>query len=121
MMDVVKRNIDRLIASNDSEDREPLEPMTEWKWQQLYLTARKYGIGPWIADGIEAYRDDFFLQLSPTLYQQMMSLQGDKDPQCMERYELQIDRSAGVLHHLTPTSLRAYANDLIGAIKNIEE
>ena len=33
MMDVVKRNIDRLIASNDSEDREPLEPMTEWKWQ----------------------------------------------------------------------------------------
>ena len=51
----------------------------------------------------------------------MMSLQGDKDPQCMERYELQIDRSAGVLHHLTPTSLRAYANDLIGAIKNIEE
>ncbi len=121
MMDVIQRNIERLIESSDSSQREPLEPMTEWKWQQLYLTARKYGIGPWIADGIEAYRDDFFLQLSPTLYQQMMCLQGDKDPQCMERYRLQMERSACMLHHLTPTSLRAYAKDLIGAIKNIEE
>jgi len=121
-MDVIYRNIERLIAADAADnEREPIEPMTEWKWRRLYQIACKYGIGPWIADGITVYDDDFFLQLSPTLRQQFLDLHGDKDEQCMEKYELQLDRAIGPLHHLKPDSVKAYVQELITTIQNIEE
>ncbi len=119
-MDIIRRNIDRLIYCDTSE-REAIEPMTEWKWQQLYTTVCKYGIGPWIADGMKVYEDDFFLQPSPALRQQLLDLAGEKDEECLRKYELQINRSKSPLHQLSPQSLRAYANDLIKNVKNIEE
>ena len=92
-----------------------------WKWQQLYKIAVKYGIGPWIADGIKTYSDDFFLQMSPTLRQEFLLLQGPKDENRLSRYLLQIERSRGFIHHLSKQSLKAYASELVSNIKNIEE
>ncbi len=119
-MNVIYRNIERLVYS-DSSEREAIEPMSEWKWQRLYLIAQKYGIGPWIADGIKAYEDDFFLQPSPTLRQQLLDMAGERQQEKLERYELAVERSKGFVHKLSPQSLRTYGSDLITAVKNIEE
>lgn len=121
MKNVIIRNLERLLLLDSNAERERIEPMTEWKWQRLYQTVRKYDVGPWVAEGIKAYGDDFFLQMSPTLHQQFLNLQGEKSEENLQRLLLQIDRSLGRLHHLKKESLRAYASELVKTIKNIEE
>ena len=120
-MDIIHRNINRLVYLEAPDDREAIEPMSEWKWKRLYTIVRDYKLGPWIADGVQAYSDDFFLQPSPTLRDQLMAMAGEKDPARLERYELEMDRAKGTLHKLKPQSLHAYARDLINTVKNIEE
>lgn len=121
MKDVIIRNIERLLQLEADGEREQIEPMSEWKWNRLYKIVSRYGIGPWIVDGLKAYQDDFFLQMPSNLHQKFMEMQGDKDPECLERYLLQIDRSMSPWRHLTKRSLQAYTNDIIKNIKNIEE
>ena len=94
-MDIIHRNIDRLIYLEEPSEREAIEPMSEWKWKRLYTIVRDYKLGPWIADGLQAYSDDFFLQLSPTLREEFMALDGEKDPSRLERYELEMERAKG--------------------------
>jgi hypothetical protein len=53
-MDIIQRNIERLIYLDDPADREAIEPMSEWKWQQLYKTVEAYGLGPWIVASMPA-------------------------------------------------------------------
>ena len=120
-MDIIHRNIDRLIYLEDPSDREAIEPMSEWKWKKLYSIVRDFGLGPWISDGMKAYSDDFFLKPSPTLRDQLLAMGGEKDPSRLERYELEMERAKGTLHKLKPQSLHAYARDLINTVKNIEE
>ncbi len=119
-MNIIYRNIERLIYS-DSSQHEPIEPMTAWKWNRLYKIVLQYGIGPWVAEGIKAYQDDFFLQLSPTLRQQFLDLQGEKNEEQLKRYQLQIERSKGLFHKLKRQSIEAYTHDFVNTIKNIEE
>lgn len=121
MKDVIIRNMERLLQTDAEGEREPLEPMTEWKWRRLYKTVRDYHLGPWIAEGIKAYGDDFFLQLSPTLHQEFMDLQGEKDDERLDRFLLEMERSRGLLHRMSKRSLQTYASDLINTIKNVEE
>ena len=120
-MDIIQRNIERLIYLDDPADREAIEPMSEWKWQQLYKMAREYGIGPWIADGMRAYADDFMLQPSPALRDKLLALDGEKNPERLERYELAMERAKGTLHKLKPQWVKAHASDLLHTIRNIEE
>ncbi len=121
MRDVIIRNLERLLQPDAEDERERIEPMSEWKWNRLYQIVSKYGIGPWVADGLKAYKDDFFLQMSPTLYQKLTEMQGEKDEENLEKFLLQVDRSQGALRHLTMRSLSAYTNELIKNIKDIEE
>ncbi len=120
MKDVIIRNLERLLLDVDSEP-EQIEPMTEWKWRKLYQIVNKYKLGPWVAEGLQKYKDDFFLQMSPTLLQQFMDLQGSKDEALLDRFLLELDRSQGLLNKLSGRSLKAYYTDLINNIKNIEE
>lgn len=121
MKDVIIRNMERLLQQHADSEREPIEPMTEWKWNRLYQIARKYDIVPWIAEGLRAYADDFFLQLSPALLQQMLNEPGIKSQEKLDRFLLDVDRSQGPLRHLSGQSLRAYYSDLLKNIQNIEE
>ena len=120
-MDIIQRNIERLIYLDDPADREAIEPMSEWKWQQLYKTVKAYGLGPWIVEGMLAYADDFMLQPSPALRDKLLALGGEKKPERLERYELDLERAKGTLHKLKPKSVKAYASDLLHTIMNIEE
>ena len=106
-MDIIQRNIERLIYLDDPADREAIEPMSEWKWQQLYKTVKAYGLGPWIVDGMLAYADDFMLQPSPALRDKLLALGGTKNPERLERYELAMERAKGTFHKLKPQLMPA--------------
>ena len=66
-MDIIQRNFLRLLRCGAFCIKEPLEPMSSWKWNRLYQVAQIHGVTPWIADGIAMCEDDFFLQLKPAL------------------------------------------------------
>jgi len=132
MENIIIRNILRLIGNdaingsaigNDAAEQPEtrIEPMTDWKWKQLMETAQQYGIGPWIADGMQRLEGDFFLQPSPILRQQLVAMQGDKEPERLKRFLLQVDRQHGLLHRMKRESLRVYLSDFINTVKNIEE
>ena len=78
-MDIIFRNLQRLVFSDEFFGKESIEPMSEWKWNKLYELSIAYGIGPWIADGFRRYSDDFFLQPSETLRYQFLALDGDRN------------------------------------------
>jgi hypothetical protein len=86
-MDIIQRNFLRLLRYGAFGEREGVEPMTEWKWQQLYQLSQIHGVTPWITDGIRLSEDDFFLQLSPTLRQQFYDDTTERS-QHRERQEL---------------------------------
>lgn len=120
-MNIIYRNMERLIACSSDSDRERIEPMSAWKWRKLYQIADKYGIVPWIAAGVRAYEGDFFMQIPEDVLTPLMSECGDKSEENLQTFQLQIERSKGLLHHFSSKSLRAYASDLIHTITNIEE
>jgi hypothetical protein len=118
---VIQRNIERLVYSDFEGKKDPIEPMSEWKWNKIYQLSRQYGIGAWIADGIRCYDGDFFLNIPPNLRQKFMELSGEKNPKNLEKFQLQIDRQSSLLQRFSTHSLRAYTEDFIKTIQNIEE
>lgn len=72
-MDIVQRNFLRLLRSgafgSASRPVEPIEPMSQWKWNKLYQISQIHGVTPWIRDGIRRSQDDFFLDIRPSLRQ----------------------------------------------------
>lgn len=120
-MDVIYRNMERLIACSSASDRERIEPMSAWKWRKLYQIANQYGIVPWIAAGVRAYEGDFFLQIPEDVKAHFATEYGKKSEENLDKFWLQIERSKGLLHQLSSKSLRAYTKDLIHTITNIEE
>lgn len=119
--DVLQRNLERLIYSDFEGEKEPMEPMSEWKWNKLYKTARQYGIGGWVADGIRCYGDDFFLNMSPALRQKFLELPAEKVPERLDRFQLETDRRQSLRKRFSSYSLRVYLSDLVRTVKNIEE
>ncbi len=120
-MNIIYRNMERLIACSSDSDRERIEPMSAWKWRKLYQIADKYGIVPWIAAGIRAYEGDFFMQIPVDMMEELLNENGKKSDNNLEMFHLQVERSKGLLHHFSSKSLRAYTKDLIHTITNIEE
>ena len=120
-MDIIHRNINRLVYLEAPDDREAIEPMSEWKWKKLYSIVRDFGLGPWIVDGMRAYSDDFFLQPSVALRDQFLALNGERNEELLRKFKLNIHRSQRVLNRFTRESLQAYFNDFMHTIRNIEE
>lgn len=121
MKDVIIRNMERLIACSSDNDRERIEPMTTWKWRKLYKIANHYDILPWISAGVHAYEGDFFMQIPEDVLTPLMNDCGEKREASLQKFQLQIERSEGLLHRLSLKSLRAYAKDFIQTVKNIQE
>ena len=63
MMPVVERNLIRLVKCGAFDQREPLEPMSNWKWRHLLQWADSLDVALWVRDGLRACSDDFFLQI----------------------------------------------------------
>jgi len=120
-MDIIFRNLQRLVFSDEFYGREAIEPMSEWKWNKLYKVTIAYGLGPWVADGFRRYSDDFFLQPSVSLRDQFLGLDGERNQEQLDRFKMNLKRSQDVMYRFTRESLRAYFNDFMHTIRNIEE
>lgn len=68
-MEIIQRNFLRLLRCGAFGKTEPIEPMSHWKWNRLYEISQIHGVTPWIRDGIRRSKDDFFLQITPSLRQ----------------------------------------------------
>lgn len=120
-MDIIFRNLQRLVFSDEFIGKEAIEPMSEWKWNKLYELSIAYGIGPWVVDGFRRYSDDFFLQPSDSLRNQFLALDGERNQELLDKFKLNLLRSQRIMNRFTRESLQAYFNDFMHAIRNIEE
>lgn len=66
-MDIIRRNFFKLLQSGALDINNQVEPMSPWKWEQLYKLALLHGVGAIIADGIKKHENDFFMTLPEDL------------------------------------------------------
>jgi hypothetical protein len=118
---IIFRNMERLIYSDAHSENEPIEPMSEWKWNKIYQLANEYKIGAWVADGIRCYEGHFFLNIPPELRQKFLSLPAEKDNENLAKFQLDIDRKMSLRRRFSSQSIRAYAADIMKVVSNIEE
>jgi hypothetical protein len=64
-LDVVERNFFRLLRAGAFATEEQIEPLSAWKWKRLYQLSQMHGVTPWVNDGVERCRSQFFTNLIP--------------------------------------------------------
>lgn len=62
-MNVITRNFLRLLRAGSFQEPETIEPLSAWKWRQLYQIALMHGMGREVLEGIRRCQDQFFVQL----------------------------------------------------------
>ncbi len=67
-MDITTRNFFRLLRAGAFADEVEIEPMSAWKWKQLYQRSVLHHVAALVFDGICRCQDQFFLQLPDGLY-----------------------------------------------------
>ena len=63
-MDIIQRNLFRLLRSGAFSSNEKLEPMSAFKWESLYQLAAMHDVVPYAYKGLLNCRNQFFLRLS---------------------------------------------------------
>ena len=63
-MDIVQRNLFRLLRSGAFQSKEDIEPMSAFKWGRLYQLAVMHDIIPFVYDGIIRCKEQFFVHLT---------------------------------------------------------
>lgn len=69
-MNIIERNFYRLLRAGAFGTNEQIEPLSAWKWNRLYQLSEMHDVTPIIYKGIEACRDQFFVQVSDELLAQ---------------------------------------------------
>lgn len=63
-MDIIQRNLFRLLRNGAFNSNEKLEPMSAFKWECLYQLAVMHDVIPYAYKGLLNCRDQFFLRLT---------------------------------------------------------
>ncbi|MBR1503748.1 MAG: hypothetical protein IJ618_07710 [Prevotella sp.] len=63
-MDIIQRNLFKLLRNGAFNTHDALEPMSAYKWERLYQLAVMHNVVPYAYKGIENSRDQFFLHLT---------------------------------------------------------
>ena len=63
-MDIIQRNLFRVLRSGAFSSIEQLEPMSAFKWESLYQLAAMHDVVPYAYKGLLNCRNQFFLRLS---------------------------------------------------------
>ena len=69
-MNIIERNFYRLLRVGALHTEEQVEPLSAWKWSRLYQLSEMHDVAPIIYKGIEACRQQFFVQMPETLLEQ---------------------------------------------------
>lgn len=62
-MNIIARNFFRLLRAGAFGSNENVEPMSAWKWKQVYRVAVDQRVAPLLYRGIERLQGQFFLQI----------------------------------------------------------
>ena len=63
-MDIIQRNLFRLLRSGAFGSQEQIEPMSAFKWERLYQIAMLHDVIPYAYKGINTCRSQFFMHLT---------------------------------------------------------
>ena len=69
-MNIIERNFYRLLRAGVLHTEEQIEPLSAWKWSRLYQLSEMHDVAPAIYKGIEACRQQFFVQIPDKLQEQ---------------------------------------------------
>ena len=70
MMDIIQRNLFRLLRSGAFGLNEKIEPMSAFKWECLYQLAAMHEVLPYAYQGLTNCRDQFYLHLTDKLWKE---------------------------------------------------
>ncbi len=62
MNDIISSNFFCLLASGAFQEKDPIRPMSNYKWKQLFRLAANHEVTDYIVRGMELRKDEFFLQ-----------------------------------------------------------
>ncbi|MBP5799267.1 MAG: hypothetical protein J6W43_05085 [Prevotella sp.] len=68
-MNIIQRNFFRLIRIGAFEQKEQMEPMSVYKWGQLYQLAVMHNVAQYVYNGLLLCKDQFFLHLTDKQWQ----------------------------------------------------
>ena len=68
-MNIIQRNFFRLIRNGVFEKKEQVEPMSAYKWGQLYQLAVMHDVAEYVYKGLQLCKDQFFLHLTDKHWQ----------------------------------------------------
>ena len=68
-MNIIQRNFFRLIRIGAFEQKEQIEPMSVYKWGQLFQLAVMHDVAGYVYEGLQHCKDQFFLHLTDKQWQ----------------------------------------------------
>ena len=68
-MNIIQRNFFRLIRIGAFEQKEQVEPMSVYKWGQLFQLAVMHDVAGYVYEGLQHCKDQFFLHLTDKQWQ----------------------------------------------------
>ncbi|MBO4720754.1 MAG: hypothetical protein J5658_12890 [Prevotella sp.] len=68
-MNIIQRNFFRMIRIGAFEQKEQIEPMSVYKWGQLYQLAVMHDVAGYVYEGLQRSKDQFFLHLTDKQWQ----------------------------------------------------
>ena len=68
-MNIIQRNFFRLIRIGAFEQKEQIEPMSVYKWGQLFQLAVMHDVAGYVYEGLQQCKDQFFLHLTDKQWQ----------------------------------------------------
>ncbi len=69
-MNIIERNLFRLLRAGAFHSSETIEPLSAWKWNRLYHLSVMHDVAPIAWQGIKACSNQFFVQLPDDLMHQ---------------------------------------------------
>lgn len=69
-MNIIHRNFFRLLRAGIFGTEEQIEPMSVWKWRQVYGIAVQQSVAPLLYDGIKACSSQFVMQMPDDMHRQ---------------------------------------------------
>ena len=76
-MNIIERNIFRLLRTGAFNVKEDIEPMSAFKWRRLYQMIVAQNLTPVFAQGVDIYKDDERLNLPADLLEEVANSRND--------------------------------------------
>ena len=90
-MDIIQRNLFRLLRSGAFHSNEEIEPMSAFKWGRLYQFAMMHQVVPFAYEGIMRCKGQFFLNLTTKQQQEWQKAAQDSKTAVHDTEELEED------------------------------